>query len=312
MHWEAHAAGFAPGEFKRAYRIDLPTFYKLLGEIEESIETKNTKQAERSSSGPVASAVRLSMTLRYLAGGNVNDIYRMHGVSRDEMYKSVWVVVDAINNHPSFGMVFPIDDDERLAHIEAGFRAKSTNQLHRGCVGAIDGLFVKIRRPNYPTEDEHPARFFCGRKKAYGLNVKAVCDADRRFLDVDIRFPGASGSSLAHRCSELGGKLADGLLSSIYHLIGDAAYINSEHMLTPVSGTAAQINRILGRFVQLPPGGMMIRIYIIARIIARIIVRIIARIIAHVIARVTALVAARAIAMRMRGRCRSSLDASKE
>ena len=241
MHWEAHAAGFAPDEFKRAYRMDLPTFYKLLGEIEESIETKNTKQAERSSSGPVASAVRLSMTLRYLAGGNVNDIYRMHGVSRDEMYKSVWVVVDAINNHPSFGMVFPIDDDERLAHIEAGFRAKSTNQLHRGCVGAIDGLFVKIRRPNYPTEDEHPARFFCGRKKAYGLNVQAVCDADRRFLDVDIRFPGASGDSLAHRCSELGGKLADGLLSSIYHLIGDAAYINSEHMLTPVSGTAAQI-----------------------------------------------------------------------
>jgi len=68
---------------------------------------------------------------------------------------------------------------------------------------------------------------------------QALCDADRRILDVHIKYPGSTGDSLAHHCSTLGQLLADGQLPPIYHIIGDAAYINSEHMLTPVSGTVA-------------------------------------------------------------------------
>ena len=68
-------------------------------------------------------AVRLSMTLRWLAGGQVNDIYRMHKVSKSEFYKSLWVTVDAINTHPDFVMKFSFDP-EVLKGIEAGFRAK--------------------------------------------------------------------------------------------------------------------------------------------------------------------------------------------
>lgn len=144
LNWDEYVAGFASDEFKRAYRIDLATFNLLLHSIEEELE-KNSLQANRSSSGPVEPAVRLSMALRYLAGGSVHDIYRLHKVAKETMYDSVWMVVDAINNHPDYQIAFPFDDEEKMAHMEAGFRSKSAGQLHTGCVGAIDGIFIKMR-----------------------------------------------------------------------------------------------------------------------------------------------------------------------
>ena len=74
-----------------------------------------------------------------------HDIYRAHRVSMEAFCESQWLVIDAINNHPDYALKFPVDDPEKLSHIEAGFRAKSTGQLHTGCVGAIDGVFIKIR-----------------------------------------------------------------------------------------------------------------------------------------------------------------------
>ena len=144
LDWNEHISGFSSDEFKCAYRLDLGTFKLLLDSIAPSLE-RDAKQAACSSSGSIAPAIRLSMTLRWLAGGSFHDIYRSHHVSKDALYESLWLVIDAINNHPDYALNFPVDDPEKLSHLEAGFRAKSTGQLHTGCVGAIDGVFIKIR-----------------------------------------------------------------------------------------------------------------------------------------------------------------------
>jgi hypothetical protein len=144
LDWNEYIAGFASDEFKRAYRMDLATFNQLLGSIESSLE-RDAERAARSSSGSIAPVILLSMTLRWLAGGSLHDIYRAHRVSMEAFYESQWLVIDAINNHPDYALKFPVDDPEKLSHTEAGFRAKSTGQLHTGCVGAIDGVFIKIR-----------------------------------------------------------------------------------------------------------------------------------------------------------------------
>jgi hypothetical protein len=144
--------------------------------------------------GPIAAEVRLAVALRWLAGGNVNDIHRLHHVSKPEMYKSLWRVVDAVN--AKYSLSFPADDDlAGFRDLERGFRAKSTNQIVEGCVGAVDGLLVKMRCPIWPSEDQNPRRFWCSRKNMYALNVQAVCDSARRFIFADIHMPGSSAAA---------------------------------------------------------------------------------------------------------------------
>jgi DDE superfamily endonuclease len=77
-------------------------------------------------------------------------------------------------------------------------------------------------------------KIFCGRKKKYGLNLQAVCDAKRRFLDVYIGHPGATSDFLSfmtsplHICLEQPNYLHPSLC-----LFGDNAYVNTNYMVTP-------------------------------------------------------------------------------
>jgi hypothetical protein len=123
LDWEAYLRGFSAQEFKETYRVSRELFDSLLSSVRDELTTVNTDQAERSSSGPVLPEIRLSMTLRWLAGGSFLDIMRLHKVSKTEFYQSLWRTIDAINNNPDFKIAFPFDIDS-LVNIEAGFRAK--------------------------------------------------------------------------------------------------------------------------------------------------------------------------------------------
>jgi hypothetical protein len=83
--------------------------------------------------------------------------------------------------------------------IARGFEKKSTIGINN-CVGAIDGILIWTNKPSTVDEEAikfRPAKFFCRRKKKFGLNMQATCDADRIFLDVEIKFPGAASDYYA-------------------------------------------------------------------------------------------------------------------
>ena len=46
-------------------------------------------------------------------------------------------------------------------------------------------------------------RFFCGRKKKFGMVLQATCDHHRRFMDIDISQPAATSDYLTFCTSEL-------------------------------------------------------------------------------------------------------------
>eukprot|EP00970_Alexandrium_tamarense_P003439 scaffold538_cov127-Alexandrium_tamarense.AAC.1 len=79
-------------------------------------------------------------------------------------------------------------------------------------------------------------------KKKFGLNMQAVCDAQRRFLWVDIRYPGMTIDFFAFDQSSLRDKLDQpGFLRSGLCLFGDAASANSPYMCSPFrSATGTQ------------------------------------------------------------------------
>ena len=100
---------------------------------------------------------------RYLAGGSYLDITDNFGVSDAQFFRSVWTVITAINE--TLHLAYPRDMDSLNATEEgnfqqytttvfllfgvelSGFAARSRGGL-RGCVGALDGLLVKVVKPS--------------------------------------------------------------------------------------------------------------------------------------------------------------------
>lgn len=88
---------YGPILFRRAYRMDEDSFWKLLNLLETNMGIKRGRKRGATPNGPVCNSVRLAMALRYFAGGDPLDIAVVYKVSRDLVYKSAWLVVDAIN-----------------------------------------------------------------------------------------------------------------------------------------------------------------------------------------------------------------------
>jgi hypothetical protein len=86
-------------------------------------------------------------------------------------------------------------------------------------------------------------KFFCGRKLKFGLYCQAICDANGRFLDVSLLYPGSTADCLAFEGMGLHKKLEEGLLRPGFCLFGDNAYLNTPFMATPYSGGSITMSR---------------------------------------------------------------------
>ena len=81
---------------RRTYRMNESSFWKLLGllKIYDNLELKLFRMVPN---GIISLSARLSMALRWFAGGCSYDISLNHGVHYQEVMKSVWIVVDLVN-----------------------------------------------------------------------------------------------------------------------------------------------------------------------------------------------------------------------
>ena len=231
-----------PYYFKRAFRMSYRSFWKLAALLQPYMRQRNLSKAW--TNGPILPSVRLACALRYFAGGASYDIAIAFGIATSEVYESVWEIVDAIHNYPGFKLQFPESHEEQNL-IAEGFWKKSEANFDC-CIGAIDGILIWIHRPSKKCCREancDAGKFFCGRKLKYGLNCQAICDADGRFLDFSIIFPGSTADCLAFEGMTLHRRLQEGLLAPGLTLFGDNAYLNSSYMATPYSGGALSFSK---------------------------------------------------------------------
>ena len=181
------------------------------------------------------------MALRYFAGGSVYDIALVHGVAYTEVFKSLWKVVNAVNKCKELEIKFP-DNWDGQRGIAAQFLKKSKAGFGT-CVGAVDGILIWVDKPT--DANCHDAtcgakKFFCGRKKRFGINMQATCDAHGWFLDIYLKHPGATSDYLAFMTSPLQHKLEqNGFLAPGLCLFGDNAYVNTPYMATPYRNISA-------------------------------------------------------------------------
>ena len=231
-----------PDYTRRAYRMTENDFWFLSSLLHKDIKAKSVPSHESSKkhrngakNGLILGSTRLSCALRYMAGGSVYDIALVHGISVPQVYASVWMVVDAVNACEELSFQFPSCHDEQK-RLSKGFQDLSDADFDT-CIGAIDGLLIWMDQPN-PSDCElarcGPKKFFCGRKKKFGVNMMGTVDYLGRFLDVDIRHPGSTSDFLVFATSDLKDKLeTHGFLAPGLGLFGDNAYVSSPYMVTP-------------------------------------------------------------------------------
>eukprot|EP01082_Thalassiosira_pseudonana_P000100 g354.t1 g354 contig1:859468-860853(+) len=230
--------------FRRRYRMWKESFWNLLHIVGDNLpSTGENRKNGCVPNGPISHAAHLSMALRIAAGADPLDIATNHGVNDNQPMVSFWLVMDAIHKSPQLDMQFPTLHEEQKK-VAKEFESKSSIGISC-CVGAIDGILIWIHKPSDSDCDMlgfGQTKFFCGRKKKFGLNMQAVCDAKRRFMWVDIRYPGTTSDFFAFDQSSLKDKLEQpGFLHSGLCLFGDAAYANSSYMCSPFrSATGTQ------------------------------------------------------------------------
>lgn len=225
-----------PYFFRRAYRMTLCCFEKLVSILIPHFQGQRS-HVKAQVNGPIREDVRIAAAIRYFAGASVYDLATTFGIAVCEVYTSVWEVTEAILGCPSLAIAFPEDHNEQR-ELAARFKAKSGAHFDC-CVGAIDGILIWMKRPsavNCATAKCDAGKFMCGRKKKFGLNCQAICDADGRFLAVGIRYPGSTADCLAFEGMAIYNMLKNGLLAPNLCLFGDNAYINSSFMATPYQG----------------------------------------------------------------------------
>ena len=117
-----------PRNFRRAYRMRKATFYRLHTILESDLKKhffpkEGGKRSPGKSTYLINTKMRLSMALRFFAGGSPLDIMLNHGVSFSSVFTSVWGVVDCVNRSEALRFQFPSTNEQEL--ICNGFKSMS-------------------------------------------------------------------------------------------------------------------------------------------------------------------------------------------
>ena len=80
------------------------------------------------------------------------------------------------------------------------------------------------------------------KEKKFGMNMQAVCDNEKRFIDIDISKTGSTSDYMVFCTSSLLQKLqTQGFLKKVLTLYGDAAYVNCDFMTAPFKGVGTGV-----------------------------------------------------------------------
>lgn len=123
--------------------------------------------------GAIPVEYQVAITLRWLAGGSIFECMDGHVIARSTAFQITSRVIDALNACPELDCKWPEGEDVRRA--AELFRNRSTFGVIRKCVGAMDGLFIRLVKPT-AKETAEPNIYFSGHQKGFGMNfqVRAV------------------------------------------------------------------------------------------------------------------------------------------
>jgi hypothetical protein len=167
---------FGPSHVQRAYQMDEKAFWRLVRILRPYMKGKPRKpnkkgicQRSGAKNDVIPMPTKISVALRWFAGGSAYDISIMHGISHTDVFRCVWRVVDAVK-------------------IAQGFSTKSKASFQY-CCGAINGFLIWTEKPSKQSCEEAQCgekKFYCRRKKKFGMKLQGICDHLGRFFYISV------------------------------------------------------------------------------------------------------------------------------
>lgn len=201
-----------------------------------------TYHATNALGGILSGEVKIAIMLRLMAGassyldvlltyGSSTGCFCVFGVPQS-------TCLDTLDVSISFVKWIVSKDEAALNSVAEGFLSASGG-VFRKCIGALDGLAIKIKCPVASNLISDPGNYFC-RKGFYPLNVQqAICDKSRRVLWMSAgHHKGSTHDSTAFLETQLFKILEDSsdwLHNKGYFLVGDSAYPLMGHLMVPYS-----------------------------------------------------------------------------
>jgi len=206
----------------------------------------------------VTLGIKLSLTLRWLAGGDYKDIADMHGVcAHSSFYKYASEIIHVINRLPALEFRLMGTDRDLLTHPELlaplikQFDARS-GDVFKKCSMALDGVAIKLQCPRV-----NGAAYYC-RKGFHSFNLQVICDSNHTILWASIRCVGSTHDSTAFAATKLAEVLRDedhpftkyGAWIAADDAYSGCAAAMHNNMLTPYKGVNLDVWRDAFNFWQ--------------------------------------------------------------
>jgi hypothetical protein len=120
--------------------------------------------------------------------------------------------------------------------ISEDFAMGASDGVFQGCIGALDGLAIRIKKPDKGSSIVDPGAYYC-RKGFYALNCQAICDSKKRILWMSSAHQGSCHDSTAFQSTVLHRlikeEMSDWLYENEWFFVGDSAYCMESYLLTP-------------------------------------------------------------------------------
>ena len=238
IEWDQHVAALqqeGKGSFRRLYRMELESFVKLCSILEPHIGVDTKMSNIRTSKGKITTEIALHCLLRWLAGGSYLDIRLSAGISRSSFYRCIHNAMNTISTIGDIATLSFPPNENQIVQLAAEFKDISgTAGILNGCVGVMDGFLLQTCTPSKGGSNGNVKAYFSGHYQCYGVNIQGVCDSKCRFTFLAAAAPGGANDIVAFRRCKLQEKINS--LPVGQYVVGDNAYVCSEHLLTPFSG----------------------------------------------------------------------------
>eukprot|EP00918_Siedleckia_nematoides_P071241 GHVU01155573.1.p1 GENE.GHVU01155573.1~~GHVU01155573.1.p1 ORF type:complete len:377 (+),score=15.75 GHVU01155573.1:241-1371(+) len=238
LNWPIHLQYLVTesrGSFQRYYRMSVRAFVTLRTLLLPFLLKDEVMAFVCCQRDPIDATLTLHCLLRYLAGGAHDDIRILAGISQSSFYRAVHAGLLAVCLCPDLAYHFPYTPAE-IHWAASNWAALSSHGVVLGCVGAMDGLLVRIRAPRR-RETGHVRSYFSGHYHCYGILVLGVCDHMCRFIHLSVALPGGGADVNAFRNSNIR-PLTDRLPLGRF-VVADNAFIYTDTVVTPFSGSDA-------------------------------------------------------------------------
>lgn len=222
--WEKDIPLWPDDRFQKTFRVSRDTFKMLVCSIGPLMEKEDTPFGTT-----INTEKRIAIGIYFLKSGASYDVVgETFGVGAATVCNIVSDFCDAMIRIHLFNQIkFPETEPEQQATADT---FQNIWQFP-GCVGAIDGSHIPIKRPGNEGADYH------NYKGWFSTVLLATVDANYKFTYINVGYPGRVHDAGIYQTCGLKKRLTEGLLDSSLHLIGDGAFPLSCYMMKPFVGT---------------------------------------------------------------------------